>query len=209
MNENKNFKLGLVYCILSGIMLPALVCLIVFSALYGNTSNIVSMTLFGVSLFLLYLFNTLYYWIKNEAAKHVFSRFVHIFSYIYIASFCNCFYLGPLIGPWGWSLFGVTLGLACLGIIFSSIWESIPNVILEISYLIISCILFIAIKPLVAYTFLNINFIGLILFISIYILNVISSILKSTNRFDFSSNILKISASIITYIFVIKYLLFI
>lgn len=205
-----NFKTGLIYCIMSSIMLPALVILIIFSAIYGNVLDIISFTLFGSSLFLLFLFNTLYYWIKNKTASKIFLKFKHIFSYIFIASTYSCICLGPLIGPWGWSIFGVVWGLSILGVIFSSIWVNIPNIILITSRIAISLVLFIALKPL-SLIFLNIDFIGLLLFAFCYIFYLISGILKLTNvkTLDFVSNILSILGAISIYIFLIKYLLFI
>ncbi len=205
-----NFKTGLIYCIMSSIMLPALVILIVFSAIYGNAFDIISFTLFGSSLFLLFLFNTLYYWIKNETASKIFLKFKHIFSYIFIASTYTCICLGPLIGPWGWSIFGVIWGLSVLGVIFSSIWANIPNIILVISRISISLVIFIALKPL-SLLFLNINFTGLLLFAFCYIFYLISGILKLTNVkvLNFVANILSILGAISIYIFLIKYLLFI
>ena len=80
-----NFKSGLIYCIMSSIMIPALVILIVFSSIYGNALDIISFTLFGSSLFLLFLFNTLYYWIKNETASKIFLKLKNVFSYAFIA----------------------------------------------------------------------------------------------------------------------------
>lgn len=205
-----NFKLGLIYCILSSIMLPALVIIIVFSAIYGNALDIVSFTLFGSSLFLLFLFNNLYYWIKNETASKVFLKFKHILSYIVIASAYACICLGPLIGPWGWSIFGVVCGLTVLGIIFSSIWSNIPNILLVISRIIICSVLFIALKPLIL-VFSDFTFTGLLLFTFCYIFYLLSGILKlsSSKALEFVSNIFAILGAISTYIFLIKYILFI
>lgn len=205
-----NFKSGLIYCIISSLMLPALVILIVCSATYGNALDIISFTLFGSSLFLLFLFNTLYYWIKNETASKIFLKFKHILSYIFIASTYTSICLGPLIGPWGWSIFGVIWGLAVLETIFSSIWSNIPNIILVISRIIISLVLFIALKPL-SLILSKISFFGLLLFTLAYAFYLISGILKLTNikALDFVSNIFSILGAICTYIFLIKYLLFI
>ncbi len=205
-----NFKSGLIYCIMSSIMLPALVFLIIFSAIYGTTLDIISFTIFGSSLFLLFLFNTLYYWIKNENASRVFLKFKHILSYLFIASTYTCICLGPLLGPWGWSIFGVVSGLSILGIIFSSIWSNIPNIILVLSRIAISLVLFIALKPL-SLILSDISFIGCLLFTFSYTLYLISGILKLTNTksLNFVSNIFSILGAISTYIFLIKYLLFI
>lgn len=202
-----NFKSGLIYCIMSSIMIPALVILIIFSSIYGNALDIISFTLFGTSLFLLFLFNTLYYWIKNETASKIFLKLKTVFSYVFIAATYTCICLGPLIGPWGWSIFGVVCGLSLLGIIFSSIWSNIPNIIILISRIIIVLILFIALKPL-SLVFLGINFIGLILFIFAYTFYLFSGIFKLKN-WHFLTSIFSILGTVCSYVFLIKYLLFI
>lgn len=208
--EKTNFKLGLIYCITSSIAIPLLVLLIIFSSLYGNAYDIVSFTLFGSSLFLLFLFNTLYYWIKNKTASKVFLRFIHILSFAFLASSYTCICLGPLLGAWGWSIWGVVLGLSILGIIFSSIWHNIPDVILIISYTLISSILFVAIKPLM-HIFSNLSLLGLLLFIISFLLFLISGIIKISKleKLNILSHILSILGCYSTYLFIINFLLFI
>lgn len=208
MEKCKDFKSGLLFCIMSGIMFPAAIVLIVFATIYGSASDIIFLTIFSSSLFLLYLFSTLYYWIKNETANKVFLKFINILSYIFIASAYSTICLGPLIGPWGWSIFGVVLGLSLLGIIASSIWANIPNVILISSQTLIASLLFIAIKPLLL-VLLNISYIGLLLFIFSYICYIFASIFKQVKKLNIVANIFLILGSICTYIFLFKYLLFI
>lgn len=208
MEKCKDFKSGLLFCIISAITFPAAIVLIVFSAIYGNASDIIFFTIFSSSLFLLYLFNTLYYWIKNKTANKIFFKFINIFSYLFIASIYSAICLGPLIGPWGWSIFGVILGLSLLGIIASSIWVNIPNIILISTQVLISSLLFIAIKPLLL-IFINISYIGLLLFIFSYIFFIFFNIFKQAKNLEFVANIFMILSSISTYIFLIKYLLFI
>lgn len=205
-----NFKSGLIYCVISSLTIPALVILIVFSVLYGNTLDIISFTLFGSSILLFSLFNTLYYWITNKTASKVFLKFKHVFSYFLIASAYTTICLGPLIGPWGWSIFGVVWGLSILGIVFSSIWANIPNVVLTITQILIASVLFIAVKPLFN-VLSSINCFGLLLFIFSYIFYITASILKSTKieKLDFLSNIFTILGLITNYLFILKYLLFI
>ena len=47
--------------------------------------------------------------------------------YILIAATYTPICLGPLRGPWGWSIFGVVWGLAILGIILTAVWIKAPR----------------------------------------------------------------------------------
>lgn len=61
------------------------VLLIVFSALSGDVYKIISFTIFGVTLVLLYLGSTLYHSIPNKKAKRVFRIIDHSSIYLLIA----------------------------------------------------------------------------------------------------------------------------
>ena len=106
-----------------------LVLLIVYSALYGEGAwDIVSFTIFGVALVLLYLFSTLYHLLNlGEKGTNVFRKFDHMMIYVLIAATYTPICLGPLRGPWGWSIFGVVWGLAVLGIILTAVWIKAPR----------------------------------------------------------------------------------
>lgn len=61
------------------------VLLIVFSALSGDVYKIISFTIFGVTLVILYLGSTLYHSISNKKAKRVFRIIDHSSIYLLIA----------------------------------------------------------------------------------------------------------------------------
>ena len=69
--------------------------------------------------------------------------------YVLIATSYTPVCLGPLRGPWGWSIFGVVWGLAVLGIIFSSIWIKAPRALTASLYLIMGWVVLVAIVPLI------------------------------------------------------------
>ena len=48
---------GLTHCIAASLSLVGLVMLIVFASIYGNAYHVVTFTIYGSSLFLLYLFS--------------------------------------------------------------------------------------------------------------------------------------------------------
>ena len=79
MAKVRDLVSGLTHCIGAGLSLVGLVILIVFSAIWGDAYDIVSFTIFGVGLFLLYLFSTLYHWLNiGEKGLTVFKKLDHI-----------------------------------------------------------------------------------------------------------------------------------
>ena len=108
MAKVRDLVSGLTHCIGAALSLVGLVLLIVFSAIYGNAYHVVSFTIVGVGLFLLYLFSTLYHWLNiSEKGITVFRKFDHIMIYILIAASYTPICLVPLRGPCGWTIFGI------------------------------------------------------------------------------------------------------
>ena len=134
-----------------------LVILIVFSSIWGNAYHIVSFTIFGVGLVLLYLFSTLYHWLNiSDRGISVFRKFDHIMIYILIAASYTPVCLVPMRGPWGWSIFGIIWGFAILGTILSAIWIKAPRALTTAIYLMMGWVVIIAIYPLIT-TFAKAN----------------------------------------------------
>ena len=102
--------------------IAALIILTVFAVNKGNAWHVVSFTIFGTSLFLLYLSSTLYHSFTKEKIKNLFARFDHAAIFLLIAGTYTPFVLTTLRGPLGWSLFGIIWGLAIAGIIIRSIY---------------------------------------------------------------------------------------
>lgn len=141
---------GLTHCIGAGLSLAGLVVLIVFASIWGNAYHVVSFTIFGVGLVLLYLFSTLYHWLNiSERGISIFRKFDHIMIYILIAASYTPVCLVPLRGPWGWSIFGIIWGFAILGTILSSIWIKAPRALTTAIYIMMGWVVIIAIYPLI------------------------------------------------------------
>jgi len=82
----------------------------------GDGMRVVSFAVYGASLFLLYLFSTLYHGTRGRA-KGVFRKLDHVSIYLLIAGTYTPFALVSLHGAWRWTLFGAVWGLAALGIV--------------------------------------------------------------------------------------------
>lgn len=130
--------------------IAGLVILIVFAAMYGTAWHVVSYTIFGVGLILLYTFSSLYHLLNlKEKAMNVFRKFDHIMIYVLIAATYTPVCLTVLRGPWGWSIFGVVWFLAILGIILTSVWLKAPRWLTTGIYIGMGWIVIIAIYPMI------------------------------------------------------------
>lgn len=95
----------------------ALVALIVKSAQMDRALLVVASAIFGASMVALYLSSTIYHALPPGPSKSLFRVIDHSAIYLLIAGTYTPFALGPLRGPWGWSLLGIVWGLAALGIL--------------------------------------------------------------------------------------------
>lgn len=127
--------------------LAALVVLVVFASLKGDPWKIVSFSIYGTTLFLLYTLSTLYHSLRGRA-KEIFKKLDHAAIYLLIAGSYTPFTLVTLRGVWGWSLFGIVWGLAIVGIVLDSRHRDGPRVYQMIIYLLTGWVVLVALYPL-------------------------------------------------------------
>jgi hemolysin III len=96
----------------------ALAALVVLASRAGDVRDIVSVSIFGATLVLLYLASTLYHAARDPRTRARLKVLDHAAIYLLIAGTYTPFALGALRGGWGWSLFGITWGLAVAGVLF-------------------------------------------------------------------------------------------
>ena len=95
-----------------------LAVLTAFASVLGNAWHIVSSSIYGATLILLYASSTLYHSIQLPRVKHILQVIDHSAIFLLIAGTYTPFTLVTLRGAWGWTIFGVVWGLAVTGIIF-------------------------------------------------------------------------------------------
>lgn len=93
-----------------------LVLLITYSVSRGNGWHLVSTTIFGTTMIMLYLSSTLTHILRPGRAKDFFFNFDRIAIYLLIAGTYTPLSLIVLNGPMGWVIFGLEWGLAAAGI---------------------------------------------------------------------------------------------
>lgn len=128
-----------------------LVFLIIWAAKYGEGAwDVVSFTIFGVSMLLLYICSANYHLFNvGEKATRVLRKLDHIMIYILIAGTYTPICLGPLRGGWGWSIFGVVWGIALLGVFLTIFYIKAPRWITTTLYLAMGWIVVIAAYPMI------------------------------------------------------------
>ncbi len=128
--------------------IAGLAILIVLSSTNGNAWHVVSTSIFGSTLVLLYGASTCYHAWPQHRLKQLFRTFDHAAIYLLIAGTYTPFTLVNLRGGWGWALFGVVWGLATLGIVLEAVAERRMKVLSIILYVGLGWLVAIAVKPL-------------------------------------------------------------
>jgi hemolysin III len=132
----------------TGLAVAALVLLIVYAAIYGNAWHIVSFSIYGASLVLLYLCSTLYHSFQNKRVKHFLRILDHSAVFLLIAGTYTPFTLVTLRGALGWTMFGIIWGLAVAGVVFKAFFVDRYAVVSTIVYVIMGWLIVGSIKPL-------------------------------------------------------------
>ena len=131
----------------------ALAVLVTMAALRGDPWKVVSFSIYGVSLTLLYSASTLYHAVRGERLKKIFRCLDHASIYLLIAGSYTPFTLVTLRGGWGWTLFGLVWVLALAGIALTAMAagrsgsSKLTRVLLYVG---MGWLVVVAIRPLVA-----------------------------------------------------------
>ncbi len=127
--------------------LVGLAILVVLAAQKGDPWKIVSLSVYGVTLLLMYVSSTLYHSLRGNA-KAVFRILDHNAIFLLIAGTYTPFTLIILRDGWGWPIFGVIWGLATLGIVIESLRPKGHQVVSMVIYLLMGWLVLMALEPL-------------------------------------------------------------
>ena len=127
--------------------LAGVVYLIVLST-RGGAWMVVSCSIYGTTLFLVYLCSTLYHSLVRTRARHVFLVLDHSAIYLLIAGTYTPFMLVSMRGRAGWTLLGLVWALAIAGVVFKSLAVGRFPAASAVVYLLMGwCVVF-ALRPL-------------------------------------------------------------
>ena len=129
--------------------IAGLVLLVYYANIIGTVWHVVSFSIFGASLILLYAASTFYHMLPvPEKWQKILQNIDHMMIYILIAGTYTPICLVPLRGAWGWSLFGVIWGCALLGVAFHTFYKA-PRWLSTSIYVLMGWLVVVAFWPLV------------------------------------------------------------
>lgn len=129
--------------------IAALVLLVVYASKDGTVWHITSFAIFGASLIVLYAASTLYHYTQNPDLRFKLNILDHSAIYVLIAGTYTPFTLVVLEGWVGWTIFGLSWGLAIIGIVFKVFYFGKFDKISTIAYVLMGWVIILAIKPLI------------------------------------------------------------
>ena len=132
----------------AALSIAALVLLVVFASKHGDAWQILSLSIYGVTLVFLYLSSTLYHSFPGGKAKRFFRLLDHSSIFLLIAGSYTPVVLLVLQGRWGWTLFGVIWMLAIGGILAKIFLMGKLKIISVLFYIAMGWIIVVAFKPL-------------------------------------------------------------
>lgn len=134
----------------AGLAVAGLVLLIVSAVMNGTAIHVVTYTIFGATMVILYVMSTVYHYIcaTNANAKRVFQILDHSAIFVLIAGTYTPVALIALPPGWRWTVFGLIWWLAILGILVKAIQIPIPPIASAGLYLAMGWLILIALGPL-------------------------------------------------------------
>lgn len=127
-----------------------LAVLITLAAKAGDPWKVVSFSIYGFTLVLLYTMSTLYHAFREPKIKRIFNYLDHSSIYLLIAGTYTPITLTVLRGPLGWTLFGLIWAMAIGGIVLKVFTFGRHKVLSVLLYIAMGWTIIPVIKPVVA-----------------------------------------------------------
>ncbi|EGN75542.1 channel protein, hemolysin III family [Idiomarina sp. A28L] len=134
-----------------------LVVMLWLSFEYGDFWHVLSVSIYGTSIILLYSASTLYHAITNQSAKRFFQLMDHAAIFLLIAGTYTPFLLVNLRDSWGWPLFIVIWSIAIGGVFLETMKKKRIKWLSLSLYLGLGWLALVAMKPMLE----HVNTIGL------------------------------------------------
>lgn len=187
----------------AGLSVAALVLLIIKAAHTSGALGVVSASIYGGSLVLLYLLSCLYHALAKTRARKVFQILDHCSIFILIVGSYTPIALCYIGGFTGWLIFGVNVACMIIGIVFNSLnierWKKLSMVLYVVmGWLIVFSIKSILTMPVSALLFLVLGGV-------LYTVGIIFYKVKKLKYFHFIWHIFVFGGSILQFFCVYFY----
>ena len=130
--------------------IAGLILLVIRALEYGNTRHLVSFSIFGISMIALYTASTAYHSVRDPGLRMNLRTADHASIYLLIAGTYTPFALVTLQGTVGWTVFGVSWGMALTGIVLKLFFTGRFNLLSVLMYVFMGWVIIFFIKPLIA-----------------------------------------------------------
>jgi hemolysin III len=127
----------------------ALALLVMHASSNGDVWHIVSFSIFGASLIILFAASTIYHSSRDPASRARLRVVDHASIYVLIAGTYTPFTLVTLNGTIGWTIFGITWGMALIGIVLKLFFTGRYEKVSTLMYVFMGWIIVFAIGPLI------------------------------------------------------------
>ncbi|MBU6491226.1 MAG: hemolysin III family protein [Burkholderiales bacterium] len=148
MHVGERFN-SITHLIGAALSVAGLGALVTIGAHDHDAYKVVSFSVYGAMLCALYGISTLYHSVRGPRLKAILQKCDHSAIYLLIAGSYTPFTLVTLRGPWGWSLFGVSWGLAAFGIAQELTLGQRTRIVSLALYVLMGWLALVAIGPLV------------------------------------------------------------
>lgn len=132
-----------------GLSIPGFIFLIYRAAKLGEMIHLISFSIFGGSLILLYAASTFYHGARNEKLRYRLNILDHAAIYVLIAGTYTPFALITLSGTVGWIIFAVVWTMALTGMILKLFFTGRFERLSTAMYVFMGWIIVFAVKPLI------------------------------------------------------------
>jgi hemolysin III len=129
--------------------LVGLILCIIYASMYGTALHVISCTIYGATMLLLYTSSTWYHWCRSFPMKRYLQKLDHIAIALFIAGSYTPFALITLNGAWGWSIFTMIWCLAAVAFFIALFFAGKSDLLSAGIYLLMGWIIVVAIIPLV------------------------------------------------------------
>ena len=129
--------------------IAALALLVIHASANGDVWHIVSFSIFGASLIILFAASTIYHSTRDPDSRARLRVVDHASIYILIAGTYTPFTLVTLNGTIGWTIFGISWGMALSGIVLKLFFTGRYELVSTLMYVFMGWIIIFAISPLI------------------------------------------------------------
>lgn len=131
------------------LVIPCVIILIYKASVEATVWHVVSLSIFGASVILLYLASTIYHMLPiSPKASNVLRRIDHMMIFVLIAGTYTPVCLVPLRGAWGYGLLIGVWAVAVFGIVLKALWINAPRWLSTTIYVAMGWMIVIAFYPL-------------------------------------------------------------